>query len=126
MKTYIIVDANNNVIAMSENSKIEIENCTTLLIDDVLDHDKIDGYVFKDNKVIFSDERFEEKKLESHKWDLRNKREDVCFSVINRGEIWYRKNVTTEERQNELDNWYQAWLDVTNTLVEPETPEWIK
>lgn len=125
MKTYIVVDANNNVIGMSENSKIEIENCTTHLIDADLDHNKIDGYIFKDNNVIFSDERFEKNQLESYKWDLRNKREIVCFSVVDRS-LWREKNVNTEERQNEFDNWYQAWLDVTETLVEPETPEWIK
>lgn len=125
MKTYIVVDEDNNVVGIS-NSKIEIENCNTYSIDTILDQDKIDGYIFKDNNVIFSDERFEKNKLESHKWDLRNKRKDVCFSVIDRGTIWYKKNITTEERQTELDNWYKAWLDVTETLIEPVKPDWIK
>ena len=65
----------------------------------------------------------EEEILENKKNELRAKREAECFSIINRGEIWYKR--LTEEQKLELDQWYQKWLDVTITLEEPTKPEWI-
>lgn len=56
--------------------------------------------------------------------DLRQRREIECYPIINRGELWY-DNLTTEQR-SELDVWYQDWLDVTDTLVVPDKPEWLK
>ena len=55
---------------------------------------------------------------------LRMLREDECFSIINRGEPWYDR--LTEEQKAELDAWYSAWLDVTETKVIPEKPSWLK
>lgn len=54
---------------------------------------------------------------------LQKKREEICFPVINRGKLWYER--LTNEQQGELRQWYQAWLDVTKTLVIPKTPDWI-
>ena len=125
MKTYIVVDSNDYVVAMADNLKIEMDNCTTYVLDGELDHSKIDGYIYKDNQLIFNQERFDARQLENKQWSLRNKREQICFSVVNRGDIWYEKYVNTEERKKEFEDWYQAWLDVTDTMVEPETPEWI-
>lgn len=55
--------------------------------------------------------------------DLRHIRETVCFSVINRGKLWY-DSLTTEEL-DELEAWYQAWLDAPQTGVVPNTPLWL-
>ena len=55
---------------------------------------------------------------------LRARREIECFSIINRGQLWYNK--LTEEQKVELDNWYNAWLDVTETMVIPEKPNWLE
>lgn len=54
---------------------------------------------------------------------LRRERESICFPVINRGAAWYAR--LTPEQNEELQTWYQAWLDVTETKVKPQTPEWI-
>lgn len=54
---------------------------------------------------------------------FRRERKQVCFPVINRGSLWYSR--LTIEQKEELDVWYQAWLDVTETKVKPETPSWI-
>ena len=58
-----------------------------------------------------------------NKKELRQLRSKVCFSVINRGKLWYER--LTNEQQGELRAWYQAWLDVTDTSNIPRTPEWI-
>ena len=40
------------------------------------------------------------------------------------GKICYDK--LKAEQVQELDNWYMDWLDVTETLVEPQKPDWLK
>lgn len=54
---------------------------------------------------------------------LRRQRETECFSIINRGQLWY--NRLSAEQYEELIVWYQAWLDVTDTKVVPEKPSWL-
>ena len=55
--------------------------------------------------------------------NLRNQREVECFHIINRGKLWY-DNLTTEQIA-ELNKWYNAWLDVTETKVIPNKPNWL-
>ena len=51
-------------------------------------------------------------------------RSQVCFPIINRGQLWY--NNLTNEQKDELSKWYNDWLNVTETLIEPKTPKWLK
>ena len=51
------------------------------------------------------------------------RRDTECFPIINRGELWYKH--LTDEQKEELDNWYNAWLEVTETKVIPTKPEWL-
>lgn len=55
--------------------------------------------------------------------NLRLKREQECFSIINRGQLWY--NTLTEEQLSELQQWYTEWLDVTETQTIPNRPNWL-
>ena len=55
---------------------------------------------------------------------LRKLREKECFSYINRGSFWYE--TLTDEQKKELKIWYQGWLDITETQVEPVKPTWLK
>ena len=54
---------------------------------------------------------------------LRHRRETECFTIINRGKLWYDK--LTEEQHEELNIWYHEWLDVTETKIIPERPLWL-
>jgi hypothetical protein len=56
--------------------------------------------------------------------DFRNRRNQECFPIINRGKLWYDN--LTQEQLEELNKWYNDWLNVTETLVEPIKPKWIK
>lgn len=56
--------------------------------------------------------------------ELRELREKECFPIINRGVMWYE--TLTQEQTYELKDWYNAWLNVTETKQVPEKPEWIK
>lgn len=62
--------------------------------------------------------------IESQLKSLRARREKECFPIINRGQLWY--STLTAEQYRELQVWYQAWLDVTETLVIPERPSWLE
>lgn len=55
---------------------------------------------------------------------LRHHREAECFSIINRGQLWH--DGLTGEQRAELKEWYIKWLDITETLVVPKKPEWLK
>lgn len=55
---------------------------------------------------------------------LRKQRKTECFSVINRGKLWYE--CLTDEQVAELRRWYHDWLDVTETKVVPVAPEWLQ
>lgn len=63
------------------------------------------------------------KDTELYKKMLREQREQICFSVINRGKLWY--NCLTTEQLAELKRWYHDWLNVTETLQIPVKPEWL-
>ena len=54
---------------------------------------------------------------------IREQRAIHCFSIINRGQLWY--NMLSEAQLVELNTWYQAWLDATETLIIPEKPSWL-
>lgn len=55
---------------------------------------------------------------------LRYLREIHCFTIINRGELWY--DTLTNDQIAELNVWYRAWLNVTETKVIPTKPTWLK
>lgn len=55
--------------------------------------------------------------------DLRRRRNIICFPVINRGKLWY--DSLNPEQLVELNDWYNQWLDVTETKVVPNKPPWL-
>lgn len=83
------------------------------------EHKEYDINEYEDYVEIALRPNWQEEQLER----LRAERERVCFPVINRGAAWYAR--LTSEQKEELDVWYQAWLDVTETKVKPESPSWI-
>lgn len=61
---------------------------------------------------------------EAAKTGLRYRREEECFPIINRGSFWHE--TLSADQVSELRQWYKAWLDVTDTLIIPEKPNWLK
>ena len=68
--------------------------------------------------IPYTDAELEEHKLA----ELRERRKTECFSICDRA-CWYHS--LTQEQQTEVQVWRKAWLDVTDTLVVPEMPDWI-
>ena len=82
------------------------------------------AYRYNGNGLEFDKEMDEKVQLEKKQDAIRVHREEICFPIINRGSAWY--DTLTKEQYNELLAWYNAWLDATETLIEPEPPEWLK
>ena len=107
----------------------------TINYDDLCNYDVIvDAFEIKEeltyykydesNNNFFIDKNKKEQTIKENEFfELRQCRETECFSVINRGELWY-KNLTDEQYEI-LQTWYKSWLDVTTTLVIPEIPEFL-
>lgn len=81
------------------------------------------SYKLVDGSLVYDEEKDKQIADENELERLRILREKECFSVINRGQAWY--NSLTDGQYEDLQTWYQAWLNVTKTRVIPEKPAWI-
>lgn len=56
---------------------------------------------------------------------IRLRRDVECFNLIdNRSQLWFSH--LSEERKQEINAWYEAWLSATETKIIPEKPEWLE
>ena len=136
MKYYITVTEEGRIGILS-NGRIQGETMYEVELDEAM-HDKIvanmgrfaveqDGEDLFLNYVPQSESELAEERrqmTENEKNSLRNRRRHECFEVINRGKLWYAK--LTSEQLRELDDWYNQWLQVTDTMTVPQKPYWIK
>ena len=81
------------------------------------------AFQLKDGKLVYDPTEYEKVQTEEQKENLRSRRETECFSVINRGQLWY-EGISLSQLL-ELRQWYKAWLNVTTTLVAPDKPKWL-
>ena len=79
---------------------------------------------WEDGHVVIDEEQEAKDGYRVLKEQLRKQREVECFPFVNRGSVWYTR--LTEEQYDEINLWYQAWLNVTETLEAPKKPEWLK
>ena len=97
------------------------ENDTELEIEDVI-FDKIATIPFNSNWRYINGEFVLQDLVDTE--TLKNRRQKECFNIVdNRSPMWY--NHLTAEQKAELDDWYQAWLDVTETHIIPTKPSWL-
>ena len=82
-----------------------------------------EAYQVKDGVLIFDEDKRLQLDNQHILDDLRFEREQQCFPIINRGQLWYE--MLSETQVAELQLWYQAWLDVTETFLIPERPGWL-
>ena len=119
----ILLDENKYLTCVCIDAELEngIEVETPENIDTFID--RFRAYKYEDGRLILDEARLDKLNNERLADELRHKREKKCFPIINRGALWY--NHLSEEQRAELDVWYQAWLNVTETKVVPEIPEWL-
>ena len=120
------------IVLLNENGYVESYALVGTLIDgiEVPDPEDIEhfethyaAYGFADGKVSFNDvwqTMLDKAKVVD---EIRNRRETECFPIVNRGQLWYDK--LSKKKKEELEQWYQAWLDATNTGGVPEKLAWL-
>ena len=81
------------------------------------------SYKLAEDGLSFDVDREKAIALSEQAEEIRRRREKECFPVINRGQMWY--DHLTEKQRSELDAWYEAWLDATETGAIPDKPEWL-
>lgn len=81
------------------------------------------AYKYENGSLILDQNKLEVLNEERVIDNLRHKREKICFPYINRGDLWYGR--LTNEQKEELNTWYGAWLDITDTKIIPEKPQWL-
>lgn len=74
-------------------------------------------------KYINNDFDFTDNDESYIKDNIRIFRKELCFDIVNRGQVWY--NTLTENQKQELQIWYQSWLDAPETLIIPNKPSWL-
>ena len=123
----ILIDNNNYITQIvcdgaeiASDKRIELE--TPDNFEEIFDN--FSCYKYENGQLILDENRKIEYDLELTKENIRINRSNICFPIINRGVLWY--NMLSEKQRNELNTWYQKWLDAPETLDVPETPNWIK
>lgn len=81
------------------------------------------SYKVVEGNLVFDEDKEQVAEREAIKQELRSRRETECFPIINRGQLWYES--LDGQQRTELREWYTAWLNVTETLVVPEKPNWL-
>lgn len=119
----ILIDENKYLTCVCIDAELEngIEIDTPNDIDAFADI--FGAYKYENGQLILDQGKLQMLNEERFNEELRLKRQKLCFTYINRGELWY--NRLSDTQKNELDTWYQAWLDVTDTKVIPTAPEWL-
>ena len=124
-KSQILLDENGYIKEYALIGQIEGGQDFDQFPDDLDDFENnYQSYKMIDGLLYKNQDKAEEIELEKKKNNLRNKREIECFDYINRGALWY--NRLNNNQKEELEQWYDNWLNVTDTLVIPEKPEWLK
>lgn len=80
-------------------------------------------YRIRDGDLVLDKKCLAAEAENAKKEEIRKRRRKECFPVINRGSLWYDR--LTEQQKKELNTWYLAWLDATQTGAIPEMPEWL-
>ena len=81
------------------------------------------SYRMRDGTLEYDEQQNKEIEREALCDVLRKRRETECFSIINRGQLWY--DTLSEGQRAELQMWYQGWLHITDTLTVPDRPSWL-
>ena len=85
--------------------------------------DNYAAYKLIDGTLTLDTDRLAALRLADRQNAIRARRERECYSVINRGQLWYEG--VSIAHLVELRKWYKAWLDAPATLIIPDRPAWL-
>ena len=87
------------------------------------------AYRVEDNALVLDTKQTDSVNEQNELNALRSRREYECFSIVNRGKLWYDR--LTDEQYKELSEWYDKWLNVTEkkrgakSYAIPDKPKWL-
>ncbi len=114
-----------NIIRINENGYVEspyIKDATIEIEIEDSEYEKITTFPFGKNWRYINGKFILEALMDDN--NLRTRRQIECFNVVdNRSQLWW--NHLTDDQKKELDTWYEAWLNVTETKIIPEKPKWL-
>lgn len=111
IKNFVICGENPDCTVEAElHAGLTFENCS--------------AYRYVNGELVLDAVRYAQMQDVRDKNSLRILREKECFAVVNRGELWYE--TLTDTQRAELQAWYRAWLDVTDTMQIPDKPGWVQ
>ena len=116
------VNNDNEVCLLWNDDKIIPKNVKVVDFPDKL----VEKFYLKKSKFFYINGQIVEASVEEQQniEKLRLQRKTECFSLINRGQLWYDQ--LSLAQKVELQIWYQAWLNVTQTNIIPTKPSWLK
>lgn len=123
-KITVLLDKDNYVIGYTIIGNIEggVEVDKPKDIDYFEQH--YQGYFLGKNGLEFDEKKSTIVDNELMLDNLRLQRERECFKYINRGPLWY--NTLTKDQLEELQKWYNDWLNVTvGRKSVPTKPKWL-
>lgn len=119
-------------VYLDENGYVNSYANVGALVDGIKTNTPIDLEHFKEhyqaykvvnNALVFDSQKEVVIELEERREELRTLRETECFSYVDRSQFWYDSLSSTQ--LVELHTWYDAWLNVTETMIIPERPTWL-
>jgi|GEM_PF-3588512 len=124
-----------NKVHMRENVKI------WALDEDSIDkvnsiEDATNCFDMLENEVVWLENEYQTKlselnlsSIEQQKEKLREQRKTECFEYWNRQWIIEpepnKPHQVTQKQFDEMELWYENWLNVTDTMVTPTRPTWL-
>lgn len=125
----VSIDENGYVTSWQYSESDGILNDSIEVDDDQIDHLEefircCEAFKLEHDQLILNEQKLESWIQQKKKTDIRIKRAQECFPIINRGNAWYQ--TLSEQQKEELSNWYSNWLDAPQTMQIPEKPIWIK
>lgn len=90
---------------------------------DQIDPAKVGYYTYIDGVITLDQTKYNANAVKVAKDEIRERRAQECFPIINRGKPWYDLWTTTQ--YNQIHTWYQAWLDAPATGTIPTKPTFL-
>lgn len=113
------------IIKINENGYVEspyIQDATIKMEITEEQFESISTFGFNTNWRYMNGEFVLESLMDEN--SLRARRQRECFNIVdNRSQLWWNK--LTDVQRNEIEEWYEAWLSVTETKVIPQKPSWL-
>lgn len=119
----ITIDDNGYITSFASGDGVMCDNGIEIDLPEVDIVNNFGAVKYINGNIIIDNDKLNEIKHDARLKELRELREQECYKIVNRGQLWY--GTLSLSQLAELTKWYKDWLDVTKTLEIPEKPDWI-